>query len=215
VGERLDAEADATWTVLGNSTALTSLIVDLEPFAALLGGVLPATKLYLNVDQWDGFPAIRKLLFDQLKAKNAVIISGDIHAAYITDYGTDPNNPDDKDRVVELTGPGVSSGSFAAELKSTAESIPGLAGSSIVDQLLMFLDTLLLPMGFSPALKYSNSSVNGVVVVNLSATQLEGKYALLDGPIALMDKTSTAVTFMRKTATVTKVDGKNGSVVVT
>jgi alkaline phosphatase D len=216
LSDKLTTVTDATWTVLANSTALTSLIVDLTTFGGV-PGVLPATQLYLNVDQWDGFPTIRKALFDQLYAKNAVIISGDIHAAYITDYGADVN----ANRVVELTGPGVSSAPFEELLRSTADSIPGLHGSPLIATLLSLLDNTLLPAGFVnptthlPKLKYSNSTVNGVVVVNVSGTQLEGKFALLDGPEALIDMTSSTVDFTRKTIVVPKVDGKNGNPTVT
>jgi len=210
LAERLDAEADATWKVLGSSTAFTSLIVDLRPFAGMIppGAPLPITQLYLDVDQWDGFPAARQNLFTRLNARNVVILSGDIHAAYFTDYGA----TGDGNRVVEFTGPGVSSGSFGELLRSTAQSIPGL-DPKLVDTLLGFLDPILLPMGFS-GLKYSNSNVNGVVVIRASGDALEGRYALLPGADALTDKTDGTVTFQRVTVTVPKVDGRNGEPIV-
>lgn len=204
LGERLAAEEDATWKILGNSTALTSLIVDLAPFEEMLGGLLPATQLYLDIDQWDGFPAARQALLAQLAAVNAVVISGDIHAAYFTDYGADT----DGNRVVEFTGPGVSSGPFKELLLSTANQIPALRDSPLVPVLIGAIDSLL-PAGF-PGLKFANSGANGVMVLSASATQLEGRYALLGGAEALEDKTEEGVTFQRKTAVVPKVDGKNG-----
>ncbi|HTE51989.1 MAG TPA: alkaline phosphatase D family protein [Kofleriaceae bacterium] len=206
--EKLDAEPDATWKVLANSTAFTSLIVDLEPYAAQLGGLLPATQLYLDVDQWDGFPAARANLFTRLNLHNTVILSGDIHAAYFTDYGADP----DGNRVVEFTGPGVSSGPFEELLRSTAESIPALSGNPLVDVLLSLIDSLL-PSAF-PALRFSNSKVNGVMVLGVSATELQGTYTMLPGPESLEDQTDGDPPFTRQRINVPKVAGQNGLPVV-
>jgi alkaline phosphatase D len=204
IAERLDAEADATWKLFGNSTALTSLIVDLEPFAEQIGDLLPATQLYLDVDQWDGFPAAREVLLAELRARNAVILSGDIHAAYFSDYGADEAG----NRVVEFTGPGVSSGPFAELLQSTAESIPDLAGNPLVGVLIGAIDTLL-PAGFGPV-EFSNSKVNGVMVFTASGAELVGRYAMLLGAEALVDQTGGGVEFQRKQVVIPKVDGKNG-----
>lgn len=208
--ERLAAEADATWKVLGNSTAFTSLIVDLEPFAEQLGGILPATQLYLDVDQWDGFPAARAALFERLNAHNAVILSGDIHATYFTDYGPDA----DDNRVVELTGAGVSSGPFEELLRSTAQQVPALRDNPLVDTLLAVIDTLLTTA--FPPLVYSNSKVNGVLVVSLDGGQLQGAAAMLPGAASLVDQTDAEEPpeFDRRTMTVAKVDGKNAAAVV-
>jgi alkaline phosphatase D len=207
LADRLDAEADATWKVLGNSTALTSLIVDLAPFEDMLMGLLPATQLYLSVDQWDGFPAAREALFSQLYARNAVIVTGDIHAAYFTDYGADK----DGNRVVEFTGPGVSSGSFAELLESTARTIPQLADSELVGLLISVIDSLLTTA--FPPVKYAQSKVNGVVLVSVTGTEMVGQYTVLDGAEALVDHTGESlesIDFQRMTVTIPKVDGKNG-----
>jgi alkaline phosphatase D len=207
LADRLDAEADATWKVLGNSTALTSLIVDLAPFEAQLMGLLPATQLYLSVEQWDGFPVARQALFEQLYARNAVIITGDIHAAYFTDYGADKAG----NRVVEFTGPGVSSGSFAELLRSTAETIPQLADSPLVGLLISNIDGLLSTA--FPALKVRRSNVNGVVVVRVTGSECVGQYTVLDGEQALIDRTGESlesIEFERTTVTIPRVDGRNG-----
>src|SRR5262249_49005012 len=208
---RLDQNPDATWEGLADSVSLPSRILGLRPFGGVPPPSIPATAYYLNVDQWDGFPAGRKDLFAALRAKNAVIISGDIHAAYFTDYGADL----DGNRIVELTGPGVSSGSFAQLLRNTAKGIQGV-DETLVNIVVSSLDAFM-PQAF-PALKYANSDTNGVVVVTLDGTQLAGRCTMLAPDEVLTDQTGSAglpAKFFRKTATVMKVAGKNGPAAVT
>src|SRR5262249_48824645 len=184
-------------------------VVDLSPFADILPAGFPAVKYYLNVDQWDGFPLHRKALFEALGPKNVVILSGDIHAAYFTDYGADEATGN---RIVELTGPGVSSGPFAELLNSTAQQVPGLAGNPNVMGLIEIVD-MLMKAAF-PELQFANSHVNGVVVLTATGTQLQGAYALLPPTEVGTDSTGDATLsgrFLRTTVTVPKTDGKNGT----
>ena len=58
------------WSLLANQTVMTPI-----PFG-------PA----YNMDQWDGYPAERTQIFDSLaRVRNAVVITGDIHAAGVGD----------------------------------------------------------------------------------------------------------------------------------
>ncbi len=75
-----------TWNLLANQTVLTDLRV---------GGAV------LNADQWDGYPAARQRLLDQLGASsNVVVVTGDIHAGIVGRLGG---------RGVELVSPSISS----------------------------------------------------------------------------------------------------------
>ncbi len=67
------AESTATWAVVANQT----LVADLR-----LGDAI------LNYDQWDGYPAARARFIDALAAHGqgrAVVLSGDIHLAGVTE----------------------------------------------------------------------------------------------------------------------------------
>ena len=188
---------------------MTSLIVDLTGIPGL---PIPATAYYLNCDQWDGFPVHRAALFAQLQPKNVVVLSGDIHAAYATDYGADGSG----NRMVEFTCPGVSSGPFSELLRSTANAVPGLMGNPLVETLINAVDTL--NKGAFPPLKLANSNVNGVVVLRATAGQLQAGFALLAPSEVTTDSTSDAglsARFTRVVGTVAKVDGKNGALTVT
>ena len=130
---------------------------------------------------------------------------------YFTDYGPDA----DDNRVIELTGAGVSSGPFEELLRSTAQQVPALRDNPLVEVLLGAIDSLL-PAAFPP-LVYSNSKVNGVMVVTVDGTELQGAAAMLPGAASLVDQTDAEEPpdFQRRLITVAKVDGKNGAAVVT
>ena len=215
--DKLAAESDATWKILGSSTSQTSLMVNLTGIGSSFG-IADAT-LYLDCDGWDGFPVGRNALHEKLAAKNIVIISGDIHASYVADFGTDTNG----NRLVELTGPAVSSQTFAGELHSEAALVPSLAPHlDQVDLLIAALDESAGSKGFlassNDTIRYTNSKSNGVVVVTVDGSNLTGKYALLDGAEALTDSTASASSvaskIVRVTVQVPKTNGKNGPVTV-
>jgi alkaline phosphatase D len=215
--DKLAAESDATWKVMGSSTSQTSLKVNLSGLTSAVGGAIPDSTLYLDCDGWDGFPVGRQALHDKLSAKNVVVVSGDIHASYVADFDADTNG----NRLVELTGPAVSSQSFAGELHSEAALVPALVPFlKTVDMLIKALDGASgFLTGSNPTLRYTNSTSNGVVVVTVDGTNLTGKYALLDGTEALTDNTGSpamvATDVVRVTVQVPKTNGKNGAVMVT
>lgn len=212
---RLAAETDATWKVFASSTSQTSFIVDLAPFASgLVGSGIPPTQLYLDCDGWDGFPELRKALHTKLAAANAVIISGDVHAAFMADFKDDEGV---RMGLLEMTGPAVSSEVFREELRDVANQVPALMGNPMVGVLIDLLDCLLTTASTFFAntdLLLSNSAANGVVTVTLDGTQLKAEYALLDFQHATTDLTASPETirsmFVRPTLTIPKVAGKNG-----
>ena len=93
------------WSLLANQTVMTPV-----PFG-------PA----YNMDQWDGYPAERTKIFKSLaRVRNAVVITGDIHAAGVGDLREEP----DGSPVVgtELVTAGISS-SFDPALADLAEQL--------------------------------------------------------------------------------------------
>jgi alkaline phosphatase D len=165
------ASSDATWNVVGNSVCSTSLVLDLRGFAGALPEALPAERYYLNVDQWDGFPERRAALLREVYAPaNAVLLAGDIHAAYATDFGADASG----NRVIELTTPGVSSAPFRELLFNTGNAVPAIRDSGLLVPVLDGLDGFLRTA--YPALQYTNSNVNGITVVSLDATTLRADF---------------------------------------
>jgi alkaline phosphatase D len=95
------------WNVIGNQTILADLT---------LNGAI------LNFDQWDGYPEARQLLLggiEQAGLTNVVTITGDIHAAGVTDLTLD----DENGRRVVATELITSSVSSSSNLPLGAEAV--------------------------------------------------------------------------------------------
>lgn len=89
------ADSEARWNVLAQQTVLSPV-----PLAA---GIV-------NHDQWDGYPAARRRLLDQLgEVSNPVVITGDIHLSAVATVPEDPDDPSSDPLVTELVGTSISS----------------------------------------------------------------------------------------------------------
>jgi alkaline phosphatase D len=132
--------SEATWKVIGNSIMMTPLLVDFTHplIAPMLPPTFPdtfKTRMLLTADQWDGFPQNKLELLSLFKtAPGAVIISGDIHATFVTDHG---------DGLFEFTGPAISSGTFGDLVTRAVLDNPVLGQLPGIDLLLAMLPQLL------------------------------------------------------------------------
>ncbi|WP_202841389.1 alkaline phosphatase D family protein [Luteimonas saliphila] len=120
LGDRL-RQSDAGWKLVASSISLTPILLDLsrpelEAPAAL------RHRFLLNVDQWDGFPQARAALVDEVfaPAGNVVVLSGDIHAAFVSQHGP---------RVSEFTVPAVSSTTLGDIVADEVERDPASAAT--------------------------------------------------------------------------------------
>ncbi len=166
--------SDTTWRVLANSIMMTPLFVDFTNplIAAFLPPEFPdlyRTRLLLNADHWDGFPQNRTELLGLAKMKpNTVVISGDIHATFVTDHG---------DGVYEFTGPAVSSATWGTMVARTLAQDPILGQIPGMDQLIQYLG-LLHQMSASgdPAtqaeIPYATTDKNGFMVMEATEETL-------------------------------------------
>jgi alkaline phosphatase D len=117
LGDQL-ASSDATWNVLAQQTIVSKITV---PLGADEG---------LNLDQWDGYPAARRRLVDQLReVDNPVIVTGDIHASGVGTVTADPDDPTSPALVPELVGTSISSTfpeAFIALVEQAAAASPSI-----------------------------------------------------------------------------------------
>ena len=110
LGRNLE-RSHATWDVLASAVVMTSM---------------PLAGTIFNRDQWDGYPAARTRLFDQIRqagVPNAVAISGDVHAfgvGELVDEGPDPTPVG-----TELVSGSISS-NFDEDLVDIAEGLISL-----------------------------------------------------------------------------------------
>jgi alkaline phosphatase D len=191
--------SNATWKLVCSSVSFTSMVMDLTQDPAGLSltdaarGALTfiqenlpqlAQRFYLSNDQWDGFPNKRAELLDFFRRRisNVVLLSGDIHAGFATDHGSE------RGRLFELTGPAVSSATFQDEVANQAVAV-GLGGIPGIFELIAGLNTLIdATNGDNPlvsqSIEFSETGSNGVVVAEVSRKAMRVRYLLLPGELA-------------------------------
>ncbi len=187
----------ARWKILGSSVSMTSLVLDLS--SPSLGIPAPFNqKFYLNVDHWDGFPQQRDAIKALLPA-GSLVISGDIHASFVTDHG---------DGIYEFTGTSVSSATSAEMLRSTAASDPTLSSIPNVGMLIASLDSFL--KAGNAQIKYSRSNSHGFSVVTATATHADVTYYEWDENSAMTNSYAVAPAIIANAKTKSfRVDDNN------
>jgi alkaline phosphatase D len=175
-------QSTATWKILANSTSSTPMLLDLAN--PLIASLLPPgfpdafrTTLLLDADQWDGFPHARQVNLGLLaQVPGSVIISGDIHASFVAGLGNG---------IYEFTGPAVSSETFEEEVLGQALSIPQLATTPGIEQVVAQLSGLLQlstadPQTGQPQIVWDNTHAQGYVLVEATGSDLTASYYTID-----------------------------------
>ncbi len=119
---------------------------------------------FLNVDQWDGYPAARTRLLDAIEAQgigDVVVLTGDIHSSWAMDLARDPDSTD--------YDPATGAGSLAVEFVVPAVTSPGL-GLDVGDA----LETE------NPWMKFVDTNRRGFVVLDITADRVQAAYTLFD-----------------------------------
>jgi len=189
----------ATWKVLANSVMMTPLVVDFTNpiIAAMLPPGFPdflRIRLGLSAEDFNGFPQKRTELLTVLGlVDNAVVISGDIHASFVTDHG---------DGVYEFTGAAISSSSYTEEVLERVSSDPILGQIPGIEELVASLGPLLQLSVLDDSVStsdivYTDTESDAFVIMDvtadaLSATiyQIPAEYvytSFYDNPEALDD----------------------------
>ena len=166
--------SDATWKVVGSSVQHSSQVLDLSPFVGGLPEGLPPERFYLNVDQWDGFPERRRRLLERVyRPANAVLLAGDIHGAYATDFGEDAGG----NRAIELTTAAVSSETFRGLLFRTGNGNRAIRESGLLEPIVNAIDNFMRS-AFAP-LRLAESNHHGVLVIDAGEAELRATFNLL------------------------------------
>jgi alkaline phosphatase D len=134
--------SEATWNVLAQQTIMTKIAVPLGRSEGV------------NLDQWDGYPAARRRLVDQLReVDNPVVLTGDIHASGVGVVTVDPDDASSAPLVPELVGTSISS-TFPAHLVPVVEAAAAA----------------------SPNISYVDPSRRGYVVCEVTPDALEASF---------------------------------------
>jgi len=167
-------QSPATWKVLGQTVMMTPLVVDFtNPFiAAMLPPDFPdifRTRLGIIVEDFNGFPQKRLEMIGLMSAVrdgNGVVISGDIHSAFVTDH---------TQGVFEFTPPAISSASINEEVARRIASDPILGQIPGLELLVQFLGFLLQISSFDDVnvstsdIKYTQTDSSGFAVASANA----------------------------------------------
>lgn len=180
--DRFIATSDASFLGLASSVSTASLVWDLtavEEFAPIGFN----QRFLANVDHWDGFPARRQALLSALQARGKTfVVSGDIHASFLTEWRPDPQNPN---AVADFTATSISSTVFNRFVELTVESLSELLNTPEMQAKAreLLVDGLddTLKSGFAgvyphSALRYALTRENGYAVIAVNADQVQATY---------------------------------------
>ncbi len=120
-----------------------------------------------NPDQWDGYAANRQRLFDWWRAlglRNNIIITGDIHASWVSELSPAPGDPT---QYNPLSG----RGSYGVEFVTPAATSGGEPG---LDR---FADIARLP---NTHVKYVDLAHHGYVLLDITPERCQGEYWYVD-----------------------------------
>ncbi|RKG74010.1 metallophosphatase [Corallococcus exercitus] len=161
--------AQNTWKMVVSSTSLSALIWDFRQQADISDPTL-RQRFYFSVDQWDGFPTKKKVMLNTLKAqgvKNALFISGDIHASFASV----------EEGVPTLTAPGITSGSIKS-LASLALIGAGYAtGAPVYQHAVTEMEQTL--MRSNPGLRFADADSHGFVMMEVKADETLATFHLI------------------------------------
>lgn len=177
------AASDATFFCQVNSVSTASLLWDLrnEDVFAPIG----FNQLFLaNVDHWDGFPARRMAMVKALQQRGkAFMISGDIHASFLTAW-----RPDGGPAVPDYTVSSISSTVFNRYVELTVQALSTLltdpamrerAQELLVDNLDDTLTAGLPAVYPGSELKFAKTKENGYIVITVEADKVTSKYVII------------------------------------
>jgi len=195
----------ATWKVLGHSFMMTPMVIDFTN--PLIASFLPPefpdflrTKLIINNEDFNGLPQKTMEVLGLLDIiDNAVVISGDIHATFVTDH---------QNGVYELTPPAISSSTNGEIVARTIASDPILGQIPNIDAIVAQYALLLQVSSLSPTVStsdilYDNTFSHGYGILDVTPDTLtftiqempseEVATSYYDDPEALDELFSTVV----------------------
>jgi alkaline phosphatase D len=164
----------ATWKVLGHSFMMTPMVIDFTNplIAALLPPEFPdflRTKLIVNAEDFNGLPQKTMEVLGLLGlVDNAVVISGDIHATFVTDH---------QNGIYELTPPAISSSTNGELVMRAVASDPILGQIPGIEEILENYALLLQVSASNPAVSpsnilYANTFSHGYGIIDVTADAL-------------------------------------------
>ncbi len=139
-------------------------IVGSQVMVAPLSYNVLTTTLIANGDQWDGYPAERKRVFNHISQnhiKDVVFLSGDIHSSWAMDL------PGADSTYVSATGGGsVATEFIGSSITSTAGTPPATPAAI---------------MAMDPWFKYIEFTMRGYLLFDINKTRVQGDFIHISG----------------------------------
>lgn len=156
----------ARWQLIGNQIYFSPLKLLGAPRAVGGGG------LYLSNDKWDGYEPARERVMQMIAARdNVVILTGDAHEAYAFEVTTDPNGL----AYRPLSGEGASAVEFVAtSITSRGDQPTGNGVTAVITRTQAQAEQLLRLT--NPHLKYYQNTLNGYLLLDISAERLQAEF---------------------------------------
>lgn len=159
------------WSLLGNQVMMAPLrALQMPPVLRRIVPGLVAGGAGVNSDQWDGYPAERRALFEYLQGQrmaDTIVLSGDLHSSWAAELAAQPDEAgtgtDTGAAVgVELVTPSVSAPSFAG---AVAPPIP--FGKALLRRLIVRQN---------PHIRFFDLERHGYVVLDLTEDRAQAEW---------------------------------------
>ncbi|MBD2344974.1 alkaline phosphatase D family protein [Anabaena subtropica] len=178
--------SSCVWKIWGNGVMTLQLKI-LSVFATLfLGKRTP--DLFVNLDQWDGYPAERALLFKAIKeakVKNFVTITGDLHTFVAGYQKLNFDDQNDPPVGVEFVVGSITSSNLAEQITLNSFNVP-LPQIETVTKLIQ---------ASNPHIDYFNSDTHGYNIVEVTPEALICTFKVVSNIIKPGGKVSTLKVF--------------------
>jgi len=119
-------DAQERWLLdgLGRSRARWNVLAQQVPFAFTDMG--QGEQVEVRQDKWDAYPVARQRIVDfiaERKPQNPIVLTGDLHNAWVTLLKRDHRDPDSQTLGAEFIGTSITSGGDGTEQTATAPTV--------------------------------------------------------------------------------------------
>ncbi len=165
-------ESKTTWRVLGNPSVLATTWKENYPedvkLPLLKTKLIAADGKSADYDQWDGYPAERRKLFDLFRKHrgNIVVLSGDIHVCFVIELKENPFDEMEEVSAVEFINTSLTSQNLDDKMKWSPRT------ESLKHEAAL--------MRAFPHLKWCELDSHGFNIVDVTPERIQVEYWLVD-----------------------------------
>ena len=161
------------WRLVGNGVLIGQVKSDYmpeeldDPLSEL--GVITAQEHGPEPDQWDGYPAERERLLEDVKAhsvRNIVFLSGDVHSSWAMDLKQDPHDPEEDSIAVEFATTSMTSENLDDEMGWTPRTESADIEKKIIQD--------------NPHIHWAELDSHGYVIVDVSEKRVQADWYFVE-----------------------------------